>query len=92
MKTQKKPPLKFRPAPKKPASQPKPKPAATAASQAEPKTFDSYRIDFLERRVDLICDDLNQILFALGQLEERSGQRLRRLDFERATDAEKSPQ
>jgi hypothetical protein len=93
MKSLKKPPLKFKPTPRKPpASQPKPKPAATAVSQAEPKTFDSIRIDRLERRIDLIAeitaDQLSEIFYALGQIADHLGQPLRR--FYRAPDAEKS--
>jgi hypothetical protein len=80
MKNHKKPP-KPKPAPAKPPPQPKP---AAAARHAEPKTLDSCRVDYLERRVDLICDDLKQIFYALGQIEERLGQSLRRLDLDRA--------
>jgi hypothetical protein len=96
--------FKFKPKPaaRKAPSQPKPAAAAvTAASQPERKTLDTIRIDAMEyriecrldsieRRIDLIGDDLRGIYYFLGQLEERSDEPLRWLDLDRAPDAEKT--
>ena len=47
------------------------------------------RVDLIGERVDLIADDLKQIFYALGQIEEHLGLPLQRLALDQVTDSEK---
>jgi len=73
MKTQKKPPLKFKPAPRKPpAPQPKPAAIAATASQPESKSLDDIRIEALEHRMTRFFGaGLARVDYRINSLEQR---------------------